>query len=103
MTLIVGNPVHVSFTYLCLILLINNGPQATEPRHEKPAFAFAIAKAKRRAADQRLYCRYRDKTIPLHPKSEIHLLWLYSPVRVGPLSLTGSALLRSDLWDQGNS
>ena len=42
-----------------------------------------------RAADQRLCFRYIDTTIPLVPKSEISsiltsLLWLYSPVCVGP-------------------
>ena len=40
------------------------------------------------AADQRLCFRYRDSTIPLLSKSEIQasnrLLWLYSPVCVGP-------------------
>ena len=40
------------------------------------------------AADQRLCFRYMDSTIPLLPKSEIssssHLLWLYSPVCIGP-------------------
>ena len=41
-----------------------------------------------READQRLCFRYTDSTIPLLPRSEIlassHLLWLYSPVCVGP-------------------
>ena len=39
-----------------------------------------------READQRLCFRYTDSTIPLLPKSEIssHILWLYSPVCVGP-------------------
>ena len=41
-----------------------------------------------READQRLCFCYTDSTIPLLPKSEIssssHLLWLYSPVCVGP-------------------
>ena len=38
-----------------------------------------------RAADQRLYFRYIYSAISLLPKSETssHLLWLYSPVRVG--------------------
>ena len=39
-----------------------------------------------READQRLCFSYTDSTIPLLPISEIspsHLLWLYSPVRVG--------------------
>ena len=37
------------------------------------------------AADQRLCFRYTDSSIPLLPKSEISsLLWLYSPVCVGP-------------------
>ena len=42
-----------------------------------------------RKADQRLCFCYMDSTIPLLPKFEIsqassHLLWLYSPVCVGP-------------------
>ena len=41
-----------------------------------------------READQRLCFRYLDSAIPLLPKSEIsnssNLLWLYSPVCVGP-------------------
>ena len=39
-----------------------------------------------READQRLCFRYSDSTIPLLFTSEIssHLLWLYSPVCVGP-------------------
>ena len=41
-----------------------------------------------READQRLCFRYIDSTIHLHPKYEIqassHLVWLYSPVCVGP-------------------
>ena len=40
------------------------------------------------AADQRLCFSYIDSTIPLLPKSDFlafsHLLWLYSPVCVGP-------------------
>ena len=42
----------------------------------------------KRKADQRLCFRYTDSTIPLLPKSAIssssHLLWLLSPVCVGP-------------------
>ena len=36
-------------------------------------------------SDQRLCFRYTDSTIPLLPKSEIsiHFMWLYSPVCVG--------------------
>ena len=45
-----------------------------------------------READQRLCFRYTDSTIPLLPKygfksefqASSHLLWLYSPVCVGP-------------------
>ena len=41
-----------------------------------------------RKADQRLCFLYIDSTIPLLPKSKIssysHLMWLYSPVCVGP-------------------
>ena len=41
-----------------------------------------------RAADQRLCFCYIDSAIPFLPKSEIsassHILWLYSPVCVGP-------------------
>ena len=38
------------------------------------------------AADQRICFRYTDSTIPLLPKFQAsrHLLWLYSPVCVGP-------------------
>ena len=67
-----------------------------EPRHEKPAFCICENKDAdqlrgNREADQHLCFRYTDNTIPLLPKSEtpsfhasIHLLWLYSPVCVGP-------------------
>ena len=39
-----------------------------------------------READQRLCFRYTDSTTPLVSKSEVssHLLWLYSPVCMGP-------------------
>ena len=61
----------------------------------KPAFSICENKAAdqlrgNREADQRLCFRYIDSTIPLLSKSEIssllssHLLWLYSPVCVGP-------------------
>ena len=57
----------------------------------KPAFCICENKDAdqlrgNREADQRLCFRYTDSTIPLLPKSEIssHLLWLYSPVCVGP-------------------
>ena len=56
----------------------------------KPFFAYAKAKAQiAREADQRLCFCCTDSTIPLLPKFEIsslysHLLWLYSPVCVGP-------------------
>ena len=36
------------------------------------------------AADQHLCFCYMASTIPLLPKSEIHLLWLYSLACVGP-------------------
>ena len=56
----------------------------------KPAFCICENKDAdqlrgHRAADQRLNFRYIYSAIPLLPKSEIfsHLLWLYSPVRVG--------------------
>ena len=59
----------------------------------KPAFCICENKDAdqlrgNREADQRLCFRYTDSTIPLLAKSEIqassHLLWLYSPVCVGP-------------------
>ena len=64
-----------------------------EPRREKTAFLY-MRKQRRRStlhheADQRLCFRYTESTIPLHflnPKFQgpSHLLWLYSPVCVGP-------------------
>ena len=59
----------------------------------KPAFCICENKDAdqlrgNRETDQRLCFRYTDSKIPLLPKSEIqassHLLWLYSPVCVGP-------------------
>ena len=60
----------------------------------KPAFCICENKDAdqlrgKREADQRLCFRYTDSTIPLLPKSEIssltnNLLWLNSPVCVGP-------------------
>ena len=59
----------------------------------KPAFCICENKDEdqlrgSREADQRLCFRYTDSSIPLLPTSEIqvssHLLWLYSPVCVGP-------------------
>ena len=59
----------------------------------KPAFCICENKDAdqlrgNREADQRLCFRYIDSTIPLLSKYEIssisHLLWLYSPVCVGP-------------------
>ena len=35
-------------------------------------------------ADQRLCFRYTESTIPLFPKPEMSILWLYSPVCVRP-------------------
>ena len=64
-----------------------------EPRYEKTGFCICENKDAdqlrgNREADQRLCFRYIDNTIPLLPKSEIQasslLLWLYSPVCVGP-------------------
>ena len=62
-----------------------------EPRPEKTGFLHMRKQRRRSArgnseADQRLCFRYTDSTIPHLPKSEIssHLLWLYSPVGVGP-------------------
>ena len=55
----------------------------------KPAFCICENKEAdqlrgNREADQHLCFRYTDSTIPLLPKSEIHLPWLYRPVCVGP-------------------
>ena len=55
----------------------------------EPAFCICENKdADHREADQCLFFRYTDSTIPLLPKSEFqafsHPLWLYSPVCVGP-------------------
>ena len=53
----------------------------------KPFFFFFCI-CENKDADQRLCFRYIDSTIPLLTKSEVqatsHLLWLYSPVCVGP-------------------
>ena len=57
----------------------------------KPAFCICENKVAdqlrgNREADRRLCFRYIDSTTPLLSKSEIssHLLWLHSPVCVGP-------------------
>ena len=57
----------------------------------KPDFCICENKAAdqlcgNRTADQRLCFGYTDSTIPLLPKFQAssHLLWLYSPVCVGP-------------------
>ena len=54
------------------------------------------------AADQRLCFRYTDSTIPLllNPKFQpsSHLLWLYSPVCVGPGQKTGFLTTRLNLY-----
>ena len=59
----------------------------------KPAFCICENKDAdqlrgNREADQRLCFRYIDSTIPLLPypkfQASNHLLWLYSPVCVGP-------------------
>ena len=59
----------------------------------KPAFCICENKdadqlCGNRTADQRLCFRYTNCTFPLLPTSEIsspyHILWLYSPVCVGP-------------------
>ena len=57
----------------------------------KPAFCICENKDAdqlrgNREADQHLCFRYLDSTIPLLPKFQAssHLLWLYSPVCVGP-------------------
>ena len=58
-----------------------------EPRYEKTGFLHI--RKQTREADQRLCFRYTDSTIPryyLNPKFQAssHLVWMYSPVCVGP-------------------
>ena len=64
-----------------------------EPHHEKTCFCICENKDAdqlhgNHAADQRLCFCYKDRTIPLLPNQKFYvcsyLLWLYSPVSVGP-------------------
>ena len=66
----------------------NNVMLQYEPRCEKPGFLNMRKKDADQLrgnseADQRLCFRYTDSTIPLLSKYET-LLWLFSPVYVGP-------------------
>ena len=92
-----------------------------EPHHEKTCFCICKNKGQDQlcgdhAADQHLYFRYIDSTIPLLPKSEIsrpsHLLWLYSLICVRPgrkhgrqvFLLHGSNINNTHLvWSTGTS
>ena len=64
------------------MLKIANIKSTELPVHQHSLFAVSLS------ADQRLCFRYMNSTIPLFPKPKIqassHLLWLYSPVWVGP-------------------